>query len=89
MVKIHHVYAGDAALDEEATQFFRTQWAAYRRLVDANYAHHRGAKFPANSRTSPIKHSCAPADCARTSIPNRLTAIVRLNIRRISLPPYH
>ncbi len=43
MVKIHHVYAGDAALDEEATQFFRTQWAAYRRLVDANYAHHREA----------------------------------------------
>ena len=43
MVKIHHTYAGEAALDEEATQLFRTQWAAYRRLVDANYAHHREA----------------------------------------------
>ena len=43
MVRIHHTYGGDAALDEEATHFFRKQWAAYRRLIDANYSHHREA----------------------------------------------
>lgn len=43
MVKIHSVYGGHAALDEAATQLFRTQWAMYRRQVEANYVYHREA----------------------------------------------
>ncbi len=43
MVKIHHTYVGDAALDEAATQLFRMQWATYRRKVDANHIYHREA----------------------------------------------
>ena len=42
-MKIHSVHASHAALDEEATQLFRSQWAMYRRQVEANYAHHREA----------------------------------------------